>query len=265
MAVVAGCGESPSSGPSGPHRLYQVTAEDLSSANAVELDGSKVADNLGKALELVRDQGLGDPQAATDQAFTTGSLALVVDVQGASSSSSKSAPAAVNTYAGGAAAYDPTSPAQPPLAGTADGLLVTAGPGDLAMTIAPFGMPLPVVLHGAQVQLIAGAEKLQAVVAGGVDPSFVSGTLIPSWQLVVATIVARDCSTRTPPDCGCTAHSPGGDAIALLDQTRDCVITADELANSSIVQSATSPDLTIDGRAMLSFSLGIEADFAAQR
>jgi hypothetical protein len=256
--VAAGCADPDV--VSGPHRLYQVTGEHLPTTED-DARAYGMNDQLGLAFALIVDQGLGDPQGATDRAFMANQVHVVVDVQ-QPETDAKPTPAAVNTYAGGAHGYDPTSPVQPPLTGTANGSLVSAGPGALAVTVAPFGMPLPITLHGATIELIAGPDELQAVVAGGVDEPTIKNVLAPSWALALAPIVARDCSAlTTPPTCGCVTKSPGGDAIAVLDANHDCVLTADELLQNPLVVSATSADLTIDGQPVVSFAFSLDATF----
>ena len=66
-----------------------------------------------------------------------------------------------------------------------------------------------------------------------------------------------DCTDLThPPDCGCTGT--GMTIISTFDKNpADCMITADELRANSIVMSALSPDVTIDGK--MAVSLGIKA------
>ena len=256
--AVAGCTDPVP--VSGPHRVYQATAEQIPTTKD-EAKAYGMNDQLGRAFAYIVDQGLGDPQGATDQAFMTNQLQLAVDVQ-QPDTDAKPTPAAVNTYAGGAQAFDPSSPAQPPLTGTANDTLVTAGPGDFAITIAPFGMPLAITLHGATVELIAGPEELHAMVNGGVDEPTIKNVLIPSWVLTLAPIVARDCPHPTPPTCGCVPSSPGGDAIAAIDMNQDCVLTADELIATPLVQSFTAADITVDGQPVVSFAFSLDATYA---
>jgi hypothetical protein len=245
---------------SGPHRVYQVNAEHVPTTKD-DAAAYGAHDQLGQALAYVVDQGLGDPQGATDKAFMANQLQLTVDLQQPDTDAT-SKPAAVNTYVGGAQAFDPSSPTQPPLTGTANGSLINAGPGDLPVVIAIFGMPLTITLHGATIQLIAGPSELQAVVNGGVDQPTIANVIVPSWALALAPIVARDCPNPHPPDCGCVDHSPGGDAILVMDANRDCMLTADEIAASSIVQSLAGSDLKVDGQPVVSFGFGLDATYA---
>ena len=71
--------------------------------------------------------GLADVQNATDQAVAAHAVDLVVDVQFDGRGDS-----IVNTFAGSADAYDPTSPAQPPIEGTNDGPVRAGGRRRLA-------------------------------------------------------------------------------------------------------------------------------------
>jgi hypothetical protein len=197
----------------------------------------------------------GDPQASTDEALTMHHLEVTLDVQ------RHAAVAGVASYVGIAIAYDPTSPLHDPLVGTADGDLVSAGPGDLELAMAPFGTALPFTLHAAHVELIAGADEMQAIISGTVAPAFVDNDLMPSWKTQLDGIVARDCTTRTPPGCGCVPGSPGQSALALFDSTHDCVVDVADLLASSLVQSATQPDVMRNGQQFLSFGFAMDGAF----
>lgn len=261
--VVAGCADPVS--VSGPHRLYQVSGEqipttsDQAKAYAIESDGV-LLDGLGRAFAELTTQGFADPQAATDQVLMASHLGFTIDVQQPGGDQSPT-PAAVNTYAGSAIAFDPSSPTQPALEGTADHALVHAGPGDLMVVLAPFGTPLEVPLHDARVQLIAGPEQLQAIITGGVARGTIDDVLIPSWVPVLGEVVARDCTAPTTATCGCATDSPGANAVQNFDANHDCTITADELVHSYWVQTFTTFEETIDGVQLLAFGFALDATF----
>jgi hypothetical protein len=248
-------------GPFGAHRLYALTGEHVpvstesSRAYAVDLDDDGELDNqLGTALGVVTRFELGDVQNATDQAVAAHALELVLDTQFDDHGYGR-----VNTFVGSADAYDPTSPSQPPIPATVDGSYVNAYAGDLPAVIAPFGVVTPVVLHRAHVQLVAGPDSVAATIDGALDPDVVLVTLMAQWQGVVQAIVDRDC-TGSGATCGCPSGSPGALAIDSFDPDRDCTITVDELANNPVVQGAISLDLKLDGKPMISFGFGIDAE-----
>jgi hypothetical protein len=249
----------------GPHDLYQVTGEHIPVTSQQGLaygfhdasfgDGKWPMNQLGTAFTLVAQHGLGDPQASTDDALAMHALALTLDVQRGAQV------AGVTGYVGDAGAFDPTSAPRDPVVGTVDGDLVSAGPGDIDVSIAPFGTAVPITLHAARVQLIAGPDELQAIISGAVEPAFVNDQLVRSWKTLLDQLVARDCETRTPPGCDCANGSQGALALGLFDVDHDCVVDIDDILENPLVQSVTTPDVTIDGQQMLSFGFGVDAAF----
>jgi hypothetical protein len=261
LAGVLGLVACDEAGPYGHHTLYRLTAEhapasaELAGAYGLDLNGDSTHDNqLGSALGIMMYYGLGDVQNATDQAVAAHTVELVVDVQYDGRGDS-----VVNTFVGSADAYDPTAPMQTPIEGTNDGPYVKASGSDMPIVIAPFGVATPVVLHDAHVELFAGPASLTAIIGGGLDPEFATGTLMMQWRDVVQAIVDRDCS-RMAPDCNCLTGTPGETAISYFDPDRDCTITLDELANGYIVPGVLDPDMKVDGEPMLSFGFGIDAE-----
>jgi len=263
--LVAACDGTEAPVVSGPHDLYQVTVEHIpvtsqqSAAygfhDAAWGDGKWAINQLGVAFMTASQQGLGDPQASTDDAIAMHQLELTLDVQ------RNPEVGGVTSYVGLASAFDPTSPLHDPLVGTADGELVSAGPGELDLAMAPFGTVLPFTLHEAHVELIAGPDDLQATISGAVEPAFVNEELIPSWKVVLDQLVARDCPTQTPPACGCATGSRGLYVINLFDLDHDCVVEVDDLLQNSFLQSATQPDVTFEGEPAVSFGFAVDAAF----
>jgi hypothetical protein len=126
-----------------------------------------------------------------------------------------------------------------------------------------FGSP-PVVIEliGARVKLemVASTGIAQSVIAGAITQAELDAKVYPGIHQGVTAAVAADCTTTTPPDCGCAASSTGRTMINLFDTNpKNCVISIDEIKNNTLIQSLFAPDVTIGGQQALSFGVAVTA------
>jgi hypothetical protein len=256
ILLVAGCASDPLTGP---HDLYRLTGEQMpkssqaSVAYGIDVDGTGKSNSLGELFQLMVQEDLGNPQAGTNQVFTMQPPALVIDVQ----HSAQNDVVGVNAFAGDVAAYDPSSPPQPPLVAVSAYPTVTVAGGDLPAVIAPFGVAIPLVMHDAHVTLTAGPDFVDGIVSGAIDTAIVTDQLAPQWQPIVQALVARDCTRR---NCGCEPGTPGETAEFYFDTNKDCTISVDEILSSTIVHDLLTA-VTADGRPIFTFGFGVSAAF----
>jgi hypothetical protein len=244
----------------GKRELFQVTSEHVAttSVNAhsygVDVNGDGTIDNQLSTCftEIVHEQ-FGDPQADTDAAMSAGQLLMTFEVQYAAD---RSHLVNVTSYTTTAADANPPATIADPLVGSFDHDVIDAGPGPLALVIAPFGIPVSLSLAHAHIQAFTTGDALHAVVGGGVDPAVVHEQLVPQWADALTSIVARDCEV---PGCSCTAGSPGAAAIGYFDSNRDCSISTEEIEAYPLFQSFVDPDLMIDGKPYVSIGIAIDA------
>jgi hypothetical protein len=118
---------------------------------------------------------------------------------------------------------------------------------------------VPLDLVGARVEATVSDDSLtEGVIAGAITETSQDTTVLPAWQMTFSFMVARDCTTTTPPDCGCTGQ--GATAIANFDTApADCAISVGEVKNSALIQALLAPDVTIDGTDALSVGIGFTA------
>jgi hypothetical protein len=124
-----------------------------------------------------------------------------------------------------------SSPTSSTVSGAIAGGTLTAGPGNLSIQIA-LGTTAPITLNlvNARVKATEISETgMTAVIGGELLETELQANVFPAVTTQIAAVVARDCTTTTVPDCGCTGT--GAQLIGLLDlNPKDCVIGLDEVA-----------------------------------
>jgi hypothetical protein len=288
-AVAAGaCSDDRLGSPEGDYYQYVAGAIGIPANNnearllALDLNGDKAVDNqLGMIFGLLQSQGFGVGETATES-LLRGNAIMLLELQTVAFDEARVS--GVQTDLGAdpdpSACADPTvlatcgrhlasraSFALVPGTGSSLGVApiergqMTASVGTLPLEIGlDPASPLRVDLHGARIRLTdispAGAT---AVLAGGVPAEEVETVIIPEAARNLARIVAEDCGDPTAPlPCGCPARSRGALLQTYFDDDHDCTIGEAELARSAVVDALFAPDVTIEGREMLSFGLGIE-------
>lgn len=118
--------------------------------------------------------------------------------------------------------------------------------------------PLRLDLHGAEVRVTAASSTgATLVIAGGILTADVDTVVIPEVTRNLARIVHDECGV---PNTGTTCGCPSGGRAALIqkyfDDNDDCVIDAVEVSENSITRALFAPDITVDGRKLLSFGIG---------
>ena len=272
--------------PPGVHRWVidrqRIPANNLQARDfGLDLNGDLVVDNqLGMVLATLASQGF-DIQASTDAAVSKGQILMlgeanVAVLTGATFTMYTGAnpqPAPCNgpgdtvcrRHLAGTGTFDvaASSAHDTPLTGAMVGTTLTTGPGHLQVAVVfAGGAPITLDLIGARVKLemVADATLAQSVIAGGVSQTQLDTKVYPALQLNFSAIVAADCPTTTPPDCGCPAASTGRTILNLFDTTpKNCLITIDEIRNNSLIQSLFAPDMTLEGQPALSFGFAATA------
>lgn len=249
----------------------------------LDLNGDLVIDNqLGAVFAAFATQGL-DIQPAVDAAISRGSILMLceaalgvgsptgatftmytgADPQPPPCSSATDLACRRHLTGAGRFGIAAASAHDPPIAGTiANGTLV-AGPGHLQVTVVfPAGAPVLLDLIGARIRLqpVTAASLGQSVIAGAVTVAQRDSKIYPAMHQSISTLVAVDCPTKTPPDCGCAAGSVGRTYLNLFDtMPKDCTLTVDEIANNTLIKSLFAPDVTIEGQSAISFGFGATA------
>ena len=237
----------------------------------LDLDGDAMVDNqLGMVLATLAGQGF-DVQTTTDQAVSRGQILQLAEMTmtpptlamfyGANAMPSPCAGAADTTcrhHLMGTGSFEIAmgSPRETPLA--VAGML--AGPGHLPVQLVILGtQATPITLIGAKVKLVAAsATALDLVVAGGVTVADRDAKIYPGIRDGANQAIMRDCTTTTPPDCGCAAGSTGKTMVSLLDASpKDCKVSLDEVKNNTLFQNLFAPDVTLESQQAI--SIGISA------
>jgi hypothetical protein len=284
--VACGGDDGGSVTPTGMHYHYVVnkatvpTSSSEARDDGLDLNGDGTVDNqLGGTLAALKSVGNFDVQATVDKAVADGSIILLADFQSKSFTSSAAAgmqvflgtnpmPAPCNGSADttcghhltGSGSFDATPNSNAPIAGKIVGGTFSGGPGNLTLQIA-IGGETPILLNliGARIKASSISETGigDITFAGAITTDDINNMIIPAIVPQLMNTVTMDCTMLThPPDCGCTGT--GMTIISTFDKNpADCMITADELRMNSIVMSALSPDVTIDGK--MAVSLGIKA------
>jgi hypothetical protein len=160
----------------------------------------------------------------------------------------------------------PNSPMNAALTGPIVGGTMKAGPGDVALQISiGAGAPVEVDLIGARAQ----ASGLSAtaigdptnpdaggmIIGGGISQTELDGTVIPAVVPIIAGVIATHCPGAMPGACNC--DTTGNTVLGLFDADHNCMVTAQEITNSSFGMTLLAPDVTIDG--MPALSVGVKA------
>jgi hypothetical protein len=180
-------------------------------------------------------------------------------------------------HLGGDATFDvdPGS-VHPPLVGTTSNGLLLVGPGPMAMQISlgnAHVIAFDLVGARAAVAVDAnGAPTGTITLGGGLVPAEYNDRVAPELARIGNEQIQLDCCgaptspggatcnpspTGPSPSCGCVSGSAGGTILGLFDVSpRDCVLSAQEIIDSSLAKSLASPDVTLGGQ--LAISLGVQ-------
>jgi hypothetical protein len=271
------------------HRHYVIDRVLLPTNNTeaktygLDLDGDDAADNqLGMVVATFGSMGL-DAQSDLDALIDTGRSIMLAGIGADSLAAELTAtyamyrginpmpPACASTqdtmcrgHLTGSARFsiDNTAPVDAPLFGEVRSMELTAGPGHLTVELVIAGsLPFSVRLLAARVNLIASDTTFMGTLAGAVSKTDMDTKVLPAMQQGFAPVVMRDCLDLTaPPGCGCISNSPGKTLIGLFDtQTRDCMISIDEIKNNSLLQSVLAPDVRVEGVDALSLGVNVHA------
>lgn len=254
---------------------------DLGSKTSSKQDG--VVDNqLGQALSFL--SSMVNIQGTVTTAIDQGDIILLVDVQTAD---------LMNSNAAGFGVKIGASPQPPACSSTTDtvcrhhldghgmfqiaansptdevgGKLVkgafTGGPGNVPLQIA-IGSTTPIDLNlvHARVQATLNADGTIAAKIGGlVTQTQLVSQIGPVLQQTVMGLITTDCTPiGPPPGCGCPTNSTAATLLSLgIDANADCMITADEILNFSVVKAELQPDsCSMDScKAPDSLSIGVQ-------
>jgi hypothetical protein len=265
-------------------------------AYGLDLNGDGTIDNqLGMVLGTLSTMGF-DIQGNTTKAIDTGNVLMLADLYALDFTTTTSStfttfdganpsPAPCSSpsdtvcrhHLTGSGIFDvaSTSPRDTPLAGGAVNGTFNEGPGHMSIqfAMADSTTPLHLPLIGARARF-SGASPTgiaSGILAGAVTQNDVNTKLIPQMQMSFAPIVQRDCcgaptspsptcnATANPP-CGCIDGSTGKTLLGLFDtMPKDCMITASEIQNNSLIMSLLAPDVTVEGQMALSIGVGFTA------
>lgn len=246
----------------------------------LDLDGNGSADNqLGFVFSALTAQGF-DLQPVTDQAVARGQILMLGEANVAtpaaatytmySGANPNPAPCTGPTdtvcrkHLAGTATFDlaATSAHDTPLAGSLANGVLTAGPGNLQVTLGFTGAPLVLNLVGARVRLdmVSGASFGASVIAGAITTAERLAKIDPALQQSTMAAVAADCTSTTPPTCGCAAGSTGATMLSLFDSNpKDCQISLQEISDNSLINALLAPDVVVGGQEAISFGFGATA------
>lgn len=169
--------------------------------------------------------------------------------------------------AGGASFTQMATPIGAPLVGRFDSGMFNGDAGQLVVRVALLGAePIDVVLVGSRARLTMASDTQigEVTLAGAITIADLDAKVLPAVHLNMSAAVADDCTTTTPPGCGCTTGSDGKTAISLFDKSpADCAISLDEIKASPLVQNLLAPDVMVDGKEALSMGVRATAVTAA--
>ena len=297
MSLVACGGDDGQPVPEGMHYHYVVNKAFVPTTNTearqygLDLNDDDIVDNqLGMVLSTLAGLKF-DVQATIDAAVAEGSIELLVDFQTKDFTNTAAAgiqiflgenemPAACNAdetydevtmtgcghHLDGNASFSiaANSPDNAALAGKIINGKFTGGSEDssVSLQIALGGTEaIQLDLIGARAQATGISEtgiSDSLILAGAVTKDDIDTKVIPAVHGQLAPILTRDCTTTTPPECGCADGSTGATVISVFDTTpKDCMVTIDEIKNNQLIVSLLAPDVEIQGKKAL--SLGIKA------
>lgn len=253
--------------PTGGHAQYVIdtitipTSSGQATACGLDIDSDPMArvDNaLGQIVAALAGAAGADPQPGMDAALANGTALHLLDVQADSLADDPTVllreflgedtdgnPA--DNFSGSepfAIAAD--SPTDAQLAGAISGGQMDVGPGELSVRIVPFsgGTPIVLPLVGARIHgNLSGTELLGGILGGAVTSDTLDTVVIPALALNVQAVVATNCG-GTFPNC-CTAGTSGETLVSLFDTNDDCLVSEQEIRDSTLVQSLLAPDLDL--------------------
>jgi hypothetical protein len=258
-ACCTACGDNAEPEVRGPHRTFAMTKQLLpllysrSPEYGEDLDGDGEVDNqMGAALNTFRSYGL-ETQEFTDQLLDQGLLAMAIDIQIPGPNDGPSA-AGLTTVIGNV-----DSP--PPVPVFREGNDWVGHGGSLSVMTGFFNAPIQLDLANAHVSFAEDVSALTGKIAGGVSKADVTGKLIPAATVLANEVVRRDCANAMALDCltACTPDTNGKTILGLFDADHDCIVTADEIRQNSLIVSVVSPDVWFDDVGYLSFGFRFEA------
>jgi hypothetical protein len=265
------------------HEFVPQTNADVTS-DSLDLDNDGVVDNkIANALVVIAEMGF-DTQGPTTYDIDHGTNVELVDVQTTDFTTASAAtvqlllggspvPAACNGsgdttcrhHLDGNGAFSVDEAPDAAMAGSIAASTLLAGPGHATVKLSLVaGMPLTFHLIGARVKIVAPSATsfspgTRAVIGGALAKTELDA-LYPQLAAMFDVLVARDCNPVTPPPtCGCTDGTEGKMLIGLFDTTHDCVITSDEIKNSTIIQPSLAPDVMVENQQATSFGMGFTA------
>jgi hypothetical protein len=252
-------------------------------ALGLDLDGDGKGDNqLGLAIATLLGQGFSGYQALVDVAVGNGTIMMLAEANVAGSVATFTMFTGTNArptpclgsgggncrrHLAGTGIFDITtdSARDEPLVGSlVDGTL-EAGPGRLrVLVVLMTGVPVELDLRGARVKLqMASPTGFAPSLIGGAIPMTQFDRLYSALQHGAETSIAARCTNNIPPDCGCSPV--GSDLMSraylnLFDTApKDCMVSFEELKNSTLLQSLFVPDVMIDGQPAMSFGFSATA------
>ena len=81
--------------------------------------------------------------------------------------------------------------------------------------------------------------------------------IVPEITRNLARIVHDECGVQgAPGPCGCVDGQRAELLQNIFDTDDDCMIEPLEVSKNTIVQALFTPDITVDGRKMMSFGIG---------
>jgi hypothetical protein len=135
----------------------------------------------------------------------------------------------------------------------------TGGPGNITVAItlsSTVGAPIQLNLIGARAKIPGisttglGSDATPGILAGGITQNDLNNQVIPAVATTVQAQITRDCDPtmkQALPPCGCKGGSTGATVISLFDKMpADCMVTVDEIKNSSLIQVLLEPDVMLD-------------------
>lgn len=171
-----------------------------------------------------------------------------------------------------------SSPQNSTIAGRISDGAFTSGPGNVTFIISIMGKGIPIRfdLAGARIRAsgmtesaIGGTSPSAAndgfVVAGAVTQEDVDRKVLPAVQSQLAAVIKKNCkSPSSPPSCGCTANSVGGNILgSIVNPNKDCMVTLDEI--KSLASLLLRQDVIVDGNPAVSVGVratAVKAKFA---
>lgn len=240
---------------------------DLGSSTSSKLDGP-VDNKLGKLLATLANPPINIKiQDTVTTAVNDGSIILLIDLQTKDLQNSSAAgfgvkigtmpnpqpctnindPTTCGQHLKGNGSFQiaANSPADAVVAGKIASGAFTGGPGDVSLQIA-LGTTTPInldLVHARVQATINPDNTLTATIGGLVTQDELKTQIGPVLQMQVMSLITTECTPGGAGTCGCPATSTAATLLGLgIDANHDCMITADEILNFSVVQSLLLPD-----------------------